>query len=371
MKHTLLFITLIFSIGALSQDSRIIFKFKDGVIVEKLTRDYLTGIAAIDSINSRHQFTGIRKLRMGGLNSNTFVVSFPHSDTESVIREYSQSGMVEYAEPDYQGGGGGVQSGVNDPLYFRQWGLKNDGSFNMSPAVAGADIDMENAWDIEQGSADVIVAVMDSGVNLSHPEFSGRLWINTSEIVNNGIDDDGNGYIDDVFGWDYANEQNIPIDDHGHGTNVAGIIAANGNNGTGYTGVDRNCKIMVLKGLDSNNFGSYSWWVEAIFYAADNGADVINLSVGGSSFSAALQGAVNYALSNGVVVVACMMNTETSAPYYPAKYANVIAVGSTNPDDTRSSPFFWGSASGSNFGSHISVIAPGNFIYSLAHNSNT
>ncbi len=230
---------------------------------------------------------------------------------------------------------------------------------------------MENAWDIEQGDTTIIVGIIDSGTKLDHPEFTGRIWINYSEIPNNGIDDDNNGYIDDVKGWDFANSDNNPTDDHGHGTNVAGIIGANGNNSIGYAGVDWNCKLMTLKGLNNNNSGYYSWWADAIYYGVDNGANVINMSLGGSSTSTTLQNAVNYALNNNVVVVVCMMNTNSNTVYYPAGFTGVIAVGSTNSNDTRSNPFFWSSTSGSNYGSHISVVAPGNCIYGLDYQSNT
>jgi thermitase len=128
---------------------------------------------------------------------------------------------------------------------------------------------------------------------------------------------------------------------------------------------------MILKGLDNVNSGYYSWWASAIYYAVDNGAKVINMSVGGSSQSTTLSNAINYAIDNDVVVVACMMNINSSANFFPARYEGVIAVGATNPDDTRSNPFFWSATSGSNFGSHISVIAPGNYTYGLSHTSNT
>ena len=237
-------------------------------------------------------------------------------------------------------------------------------------ALNDADIDMELAWDIEQGSSSITIAVLDSGLKLNHPEFNGRVWENSNEESNN-LDDDNNGYIDDFRGWDFANNDNDPTDDYGHGTNVTGIIGANANNNIGYAGVDWNSKLMICKILDQNNLGYYSWWVEAIYYAVDNGAKVINMSVGGSSFSNALQSAINYAHDNGVTIVACMMNENNSVTYYPAGFQNTIAVGSINPDNKRSSPFFWNSASGSNYGNHIDVVAPGNFIYGLSYQSNT
>jgi thermitase len=128
---------------------------------------------------------------------------------------------------------------------------------------------------------------------------------------------------------------------------------------------------MICKIIDQNGSGFYTWWTDAIYYAVDNGANVINMSVGGSGFSSTMQAAINYAYNNGVTVVACMMNEDNNVTYYPAGYQNTIAVGSTNANDERSSPFFWSGSSGSNYGSHIDVVAPGNFIYGLDYQSNT
>jgi thermitase len=150
-----------------------------------------------------------------------------------------------------------------------------------------------------------------------------------------------------------------------------GIVGLNSDNSLGFAGVDFHCKLMVLKVLNSQNFGNFSWFTEGVYYAVDNGANVINLSLGGSSPSLAFDEAIQYALNEGVVVVACMMNENNSVSYYPAAYPGVIAVGATNPNDTRANPFFWSSTSGSCFGNHISVRAPGNFIYGLNFNSNT
>ncbi|PZR20842.1 MAG: hypothetical protein DI539_09605 [Flavobacterium psychrophilum] len=363
--------------GFAQNNQRIIIKLKQGIAVSSNSLSHnTTGISTIDKISTDNHFTAIQKLRTGKRNpSGTFVITFPeNTNAQSVIKSYQDTGLVEYAEKDAVGQAGGVKgvsTTVNDDFYYRQWGFHNDGSFNMYPATSGADMQMQEAWDITQGSSSVIVATMDSGLRLSHPEFEGRLWTNTLEIPDNGIDDDQNGYIDDINGWDYANNDNDPTDDHGHGTNVTGIIAANGNNGIGYSGVDLNCKLMTLKGINAANFGYYTWWAEAITYAADNGANVINLSVGGTSQSLVLAEAIAYALNNGVVVVACMMNNNNNVASYPAKYNGVIAVGATNPDDNRTSPFFWDLNSGSNYGSHISVVAPGNFIYGLSYSSDT
>lgn len=378
MKKTLIIYCIFFYFSAFAQsEQRIIVKLKPGIsITKEALLHNTTGIKSIDKINSDNDLTVLQKLRIGKRNfGNFFVFTFPkETNSEAVMNAFRNTGVVEYTEKDFIGTTGGVKavtSAPNDSFYDRQWGLNNNGSFNMFPAVSGADIQIQDAWDIQQGSNSIVVATMDSGLKLDHPEFEGRLWINTLEIPNNGIDDDDNGYIDDINGWDFANEDNDPTDDHGHGTNVTGIIAANGNNGIGYSGIDSNCRLMTLKGINATNFGYYTWWAEAILYAADNGADVINLSVGGNSQSSLLAEAIAYAIDNNVAVVACMMNTNNNVTYYPAAYPNVIAVGATNPDDTRTSPFFWDLNSGSNYGNHISVVAPGNFIYGLSYASDS
>src|SRR5690606_33902002 len=115
----------------------------------------------------------------------------------------------------------------------------------------GADVKMREAWEITTGSSEISIAIMDTGIRMNHPEFAGRILENPNEVIN-GIDDDGNGLIDDLYGWDFVNNDNTPTDDHGHGTNVTGITVANGNNGIGYAGVDWNCKLLPLKVLNSN-----------------------------------------------------------------------------------------------------------------------
>lgn len=378
MKKLTFFIAVLASLSIQAQtNTRIIVKLMPGIKTEKLAfSEKHTGLPALDAINSKYGYTEIKKLNSGKRSENELlVITFPGGvDRINLFDEFRKTGIVNFIETDAIGSGGGVKgvtSGPDDTYYSRQWGLHNDGTFSLFSSLEGADIDMENAWAIQEGSSEIIVATMDSGLRLTHPEFEARLWVNTAEIADNGIDDDGNGYIDDINGWDFTVDDNDPTDDHGHGTNVTGIIGANGNNGNGYTGIDRHCKLMTLKGLDQNNLGLYSWWHDAIIYAADNGARVINLSVGGDTYSVTLKEAIDYAIENGVTVVACMMNTNTGIPYFPAQYEGVIAVGSTNPDDTRTEPFFWNTSSGSNYGSHISVVAPGNYIYGLSHTSDT
>lgn len=330
------------------------------------------GVEAVDRLSAA--LDARRAVRLTGARPGAprlYVVELPDgADADRAIALYRGLPGVARAEPDHLGQGGGDRAFVpNDPHYSKQWGLKNDGSFALAPAIAGADIDMESAWELEQGSPEVTVAIIDSGVRLQHPDWGDRLWVNAGETAGNGIDDDGNGFIDDVQGWDFANDDNIPADDQGHGSNVTSIVAAAGNNGLGLTGADLNCKAMVIKGLDSQNLGYYSWWIAGIYYAVDNGADVISMSMGGTSASPEMQDAVSYALANDVLVVACMMNTNSSTPYYPAALNGVMAVGATKPNDRRAVPFYWSGSSGSNFGPHISVCAPGDYIYGFSHTS--
>ncbi len=290
---------------------------------------------------------------------------------EEIKNKYEQSGLFQYVEFDYLGyGGGQILSEEDllpdDPYFNRQWGLKNDGTFNLSTSKIGADIKMTPAWDMTTGNDETIIAILDSGIKLDHPEFDNRIWKNEAESESNS-DDDQNGYIDDINGWDFANDDNDPTDDHGHGTNVAGITGATGNNLIGYAGINWNAQILPLKILDDENLGYYSWWISAIYYAVDQGADVINMSVGGLGYSQGMEDAIKYAYQNNVPVIACMMNENGEVPYYPAAYSETIAIGSTDPDDKRSSKFPWNNEKGSNYGEHIDLTAPGNYIYGLSY----
>jgi len=332
-------------------------------------------ISTLQQVRSQYpvkeiKLSGNRKLQ------NTYVIYLEkEQDIKQVIESYQQTGLFEYVVLNQGGAAGGQQFEVlettpNDALFARQWGMKNDGSFPLAPAEVGADIKMEQAWDIEKGDPNLLIAVLDSGARINHPELSGRLWTNTAEVAD-GTDTDGNGYVDDINGWDFAYNDNNPTDDVGHGTNIIGIIASNSNNGTAYAGINWNSKVMNLKMLNNQNaYTDGAWAVDAIYYAVDNGADILNMSWGGGAF-VPLQEAIEYAASQGVVLVAAMLNFDNDVPYYPAAYPETIAVGSIDPDGERSSPFYWNPNSGSNFGPHIDLIAPGNYTYNITHTSDT
>lgn len=400
MPKILIFLALMLLCTVLTAQSnpishQIILQLKsDRISDPALAAQGKTGFMEVDQISRQYSALRVHAMRTGVSDPKCqYTILFPeNAPINNILKAYQALENVEITEIDAIGKTSGMPGIAvpqlslpfqniqalgngfllpNDPLYARQWSLSNTGSFTLSPATSGADIEMEKAWNITKGDSNIVVCIMDSGMKLDHPEFEGRLWVNKGEIPGNGIDDDQNNYIDDVNGWDFVNNDNNPTDDHGHGTNVSGIIGANGNNGIGYAGVDWNCKLMPLKGINKDNFGYYSWWAEAITYAVDNGARVINLSVGGNSYSPILGSAITYALNNNVLCVVCMMNGNTSAVFYPAGFPGVIAVGSTNPNDFRTRPFFWANNSGSNYGNHITVVAPGNYIYGLNYLSNT
>lgn len=382
MKHLFLLISILLQNASFAQNqekhskNRLVIKFKSSVGGEYRMFNSAKEFndQELDDLNKKNKVQSII-LSGNKKKGDTYILNFESNhDIDDLIEQYKSTNLFEYVEADFIGFGGGKKAASqfmpNDTHFSRQYGLYNDGTFSLSPATNDADIDMELGWDIEQGDQSIIVAVLDSGIKLDHPEFSGRIWTNPNETLN-GIDDDNNGYIDDINGWDFANDDNDPSDDHGHGTNVTGIIGANSNNNLGYSGVDWNCKLMIGKILNANNSGFYSWWTDAIYYAVDNGAKVINMSVGGSGFSSSMKDAIDYAYDNGVTVVACMMNENNDTTFYPAGYQNTIAVGATNPNDERSAPFFWSPTSGSSYGNHIDVVAPGNYIYGLNYQSNT
>lgn len=246
-----------------------------------------------------------------------------------------------------------------DPGFGLLWGLHNTGQSGGTP---DADIDAPETWDLTRGAADVVVAVIDTGVAYTHPDLAANAWINAGEVPGNGVDDDGNGYIDDVYGYDFYNFDADPFDDHGHGTHVAGTIAAVGDNGVGVVGVTWHSRVMALKFLGFDGSGYESGAIDAILYAADMGARVMNNSWGGGPYSPALEDAIRAADEAGALFVAAAGNDSTdndALPFYPAGYAlpNVIAVAATDASDALA----WFS----NYGAvSVDLGAPGDLIYS-------
>ena len=245
----------------------------------------------------------------------------------------AQPGVV-YAEPD--GIAHLITTIPNDPLYSQQWGLAQIGA----PA----------AWDVVTGSTSVAIAVIDSGIDISHTDLIGQLWNNPGEIPGSGIDGDNDGHIGDIHGWNFLGDNADLSDNNGHGTEVAGIIAAATNNGTGVAGVCWTCKLMVVKVAQPSGVANYSDIAAGVNYAAQHGAKVINLSLGGNSDSITLRAAVTAAAATAVIVGGAG-NDNSSALFYPAAYPNVLAVAGTTLTDTKTA--------NSNFGPWVSVTAPG------------
>ncbi|MBE2219683.1 MAG: S8 family serine peptidase [Ignavibacteria bacterium] len=298
-------------------------------------------------------------------------------DIPSLTEQISKNNEVDFSEPDFIGESAGVKgsnlnisSAPNDQFFNRQWGLSNDGSQKTSTGRTGrrnADMNILKAWEITTGSEEIVVGILDSGTKIDHPDLSGRIWVNTEE-VKNGRDDDGNGFVDDINGYNFAYDNSNVKDDGGHGTNIAGTVGASTNNSLGYAGIDQKCRLMVCKNLDDENLGEYSWWAASLYYAANNGARIINMSEGGYDYSKTLENAINFAYEAGSLIVASMMNKNNGDTYYPASFKNVLAVGATDTDDNRCREFTWGG--GSNWGKHIAVVAPGNRVYGLDFKDN-
>ncbi|MDE3058933.1 MAG: S8 family serine peptidase [Bacteroidota bacterium] len=292
-------------------------------------------------------------------------------DPAAVAKEISKSPLVEYAEPHYIYREEKIAT--NDPDYSKQYYLTQ--------------IKADAAWNTTTGDSSVIIGIVDSGVDWKHPDLLPNIHINPKEDINgngkfdnypstqtingvtgdnNGIDDDQNGYIDDVIGWDFAGANftpdNNPTPGNEHGTHVAGIAAAKGNNGIGIAGVAYNCRILSVKaGLDSDSQGLIYYGYEGIQYAAENGASVINCSWGGTDYSQYGQDIIQYATAKGALVVAAAGNENVSTPHYPSDYPGVLSVASVSSSDTKS--YF------SNFGFRIDASAPGENIYSTLPNN--
>ncbi|MFC1815865.1 S8 family peptidase, partial [Thermodesulfobacteriota bacterium] len=313
-------------------------------------------VAASAYYRSMMGISNIRKFKKIGVQH----VKLPKNMTVAeALGIYRNDPDVEYAEPNYYRY---ATATPNDTSFDQLWGLHNTGQDvgqgdQVKSGTDDADIDAPEAWDITTGSSDVVVAVIDSGVDYNHPDLAANIWTNTGEIAGNGIDDDGNGYVDDVSGWDFFNDDNDPVDSNEHGTHVAGIIAAVGNNSTGVAGVSWTAKIMPLRVIGA--LGYVSDIISAIQYATEKGAHVINLSLGGPNSSIAEKAAID---ASSAVVVCAAGNDGTdndTSPFYPASYdsPNIIAVAATDQDDAL--------ASFSNFGvTSVDVAAPGKNIYS-------
>jgi subtilisin family serine protease len=292
------------------------------------------------------------------------------------IEAYQSICDVLYAEPNFL-----QYSDVipGDSRFGELWGLENTGQ---SGGTVDADIDAPEAWNIATGDHDVVVGVIDTGVDYRHPDLAGNMWINPGEIAGNGVDDDGNGFVDDVHGYDFIGAgDSDPMDDNRHGTHVAGTIGALGDNNLGVAGVNWRVQIMALKFLSSGGSGTTADAIEAVSYATlmrSRGVNIVltSNSWGGGGFSQALQDAIAASRDANMLFVAAAgnsgRNTDVSTNY-PSGYllANIISVAASDRNDARASFSNWGAASVDLAAPGVDVLSttPGNTYGSLSGTS--
>jgi subtilisin family serine protease len=301
---------------------------------------------------------------IGGL----YVITLPAHLSVTAARQLAKAlDGVAYAEPNYI-----VRSQnttPNDPSFGDLWGLHNTGQLG---GTVGADIHAPEAWDLTTGSSNVVVALLDTGIDYTHPDLVANMFRNEADCNSNGVDDDGNGYVDDCYGIDLVNHDSDPMDDHNHGTHTAGTVGASGNNGVGVVGVNWTVKLMPCKFLDAGGSGSTSDAVTCLDYVAlmkDRGVNIVatSNSWGGGGYSQALYDAIDAQRQRGILFIAAAGNTATdndATPNYPSNYdlPNVIAVAATTRTDDRSSF--------SSYGRHtVHVGAPGSSILSTTRNN--
>jgi len=341
----------------------LILKLKDGSDYKNL--NYLNEKYKVKMRSDFKIFKSLRVIRFS-----------PAIDMDEIIAAYNRDSNVEYAEPNFI-----YRANVNfqdmrsykgyvpdDPEFGKLWGLFNTGQ---TGGVDNADIDATDAWDIITGSHDVIVSVIDTGIDYNHEDIRDNMWKNPGETgtddsgnskENNGIDDDGNGFIDDVYGWDFANDDNDPFDDNSHGTHCAGTIGASGNNGIGVAGVTWDVQLMAIKFLTGGGSGTLENAIKGVEYAILNGVNIASNSWGGGGYSSALEEAILHAHEHNILFVAAAGNSSfnnDSSPHYPSSYDidNVLAVAATNASDELSYFSCYGKRS-------VDIAAPGSSIFS-------
>ncbi len=331
---------------------------------------------------------GIRELRDINLSYDKLSVLKVSDDKSltSTLAALKNNPNIEFAEPNFIYSIDPVQSNKNlvkklqkspftdftaatpdDPDFGKLWGMRNTGSNEPKgkTGVEGADINALKAWDITRGSRAVRIAVIDTGVDYTHPDLKSNMWVNSKEIPNNGIDDDANGYIDDVYGYDFANSDSDPMDGNGHGTHCSGTIGAVHNNQTGVSGVMADVSIMAVKFLGDDGSGSLEGAIKAIDYATMMDVDLMSNSWGGGGRSEALLEAIQRASDKGIIFTAAAGNSSSNndaTPSYPASYQtpNMVSVAALTAQN--------GLASFSSYGrTSVHIAAPGHNILSTVN----
>ncbi len=329
-------------------------------------------------------YSGVRiKKELPLLAGNFLLLEGPQRDVNGLLAQLGRDQAVEYAEPNYVWSNrSALESdrldsravmGTPDERFGLQWGLKNegdnepkeDGTLSGETGTPSADVRAYAAWNLTKGSERVVVAVIDSGMETTHPDLAANLWVNSREVPGNGKDDDNNGYVDDVHGYDFRDNDGDPQDGTGHGTHCAGTIGAAHGNG-GVAGVMPRVSLMALRFISSSGNGDTADAVEAINYATTMGAHVLNNSWGGGAYSRALEDAIRAAGERGITFVAAAGNQGRDVdrrPYYPASYRlnNVIAVAAHGHTGVL--------AATSNYGKdRVHVAAPGRRVISTHKN---
>ncbi|NNJ77022.1 MAG: S8 family serine peptidase, partial [Anderseniella sp.] len=295
-----------------------------------------------------------RNFRIG--DNNIHVVSLPGQFVDEFTRNANRWEQTEFVEADPCRN----KEDSKDPLYETSglWGQKFDNQWAIKRV--GFEEEKLPQWlKKSPTSTDITVAVIDTGLDWYHPDIShDKIWTNPNEVQGNGIDDDNNGYVDDIVGWNFVRNRNKPWDYDGHGTFVTGVVAAAQSNGIGISGISSSAKIMPLKALDAFGRGYASMAAEAVNYAAEHGARIINLSLGGRTLTKVEQLAVDHARSKGAIVVVAAGNSGQSvADFSPAGLRGVVTVTATDRKDKR--------AGFSNWGPLVDIAAPGVDVLSL------
>jgi subtilisin family serine protease len=335
------------------QDGKIWFQVKaDARINASLNENPLNlslqTLPFLGTITKTHMVTKLSRPFYAAKNSEilqrTYLLEFSdYNSVQSIIDELKATKNVVYAERvpmDYS------CLVPNDPSYGSQWHL--------------ATINAAGAWNYFSTGSTIKIAIVDNAIDRTHPDLSGNLWTNPGETASNNIDDDGDGYIDDINGYDVAdndNNPNPPNTTFDHGTHCAGISSAKSNNSVGIASIGYSCKLMCVKATaNSASPSSVTNGYDGVVYAVSAGADVISMSWGGTGNSTTAQNVITWAYNQGVVLVAAAGNNNVNTMFYPAGYTECIAVAATNSNDTK--------ASFSNYGSWVDISAPGNNIYS-------